>query len=99
MKAYKVKMGYEKDWYGYQTNNAIEKFFFNKDKAIELYKKGEWTEKVCVIYTTYSDGHIGSTTVEIGSFEKYAKLARKNQRVVIENKIYNKYTFEEIEIL
>jgi hypothetical protein len=40
MKAYKVLTGYQKDHYGYSTNNEIAKYFFNKEDAEKLLEEG-----------------------------------------------------------
>ena len=42
MKIYRVMTGYETDFYGNTTNVEKAEYFFNKDEAMELYKKGEF---------------------------------------------------------
>jgi hypothetical protein len=50
MKAYKVLIGYEKDHYGYSTNNEIAKYFFNKEDAIKCRNEGTTYEYNGEIY-------------------------------------------------
>ena len=42
MKIYRVMTGYETDFFGNTPNREKAEYFFNKDEALELYKKGEF---------------------------------------------------------
>ena len=97
-KAYKVVTGYEKDFYGYTTNNEIAKYFFNKADAEAEYKKGEYAYEQTVIYTTYKDGTVGRATTGAKWYEERKRDAKTNERVVKETTIENEYRMEEIEI-
>lgn len=45
MTAYKVVTGYEKDFYGYDTNTEKAKYFFNKKDAKDFQKEGGMWEQ------------------------------------------------------
>ena len=97
-KAYKVVIGHEKDFYGYNTNIEIAKFFFNKEDAEALMKEGEFTEKYTAIYTTDEDGEVRKTCTGAQWYEREKKNARPFEKVVLETRIVNGYRLEEIEI-
>ena len=97
-KAYKVVTGYEVDYYGYRTDIEIAKYFFNKEEAEELLKKGEYIYPVTAIYTTLKDGTVTRGTTGARYFEEHKARAKENEKVVIEEEVRNNYRLEEIEI-
>ena len=98
MKAYKVRTGWEKDFYGNTTNTEIAKYFFNKEEAETYYRTGEYTTEETVIYTTKENGEVVKAITGAQWFEDRKRNAKENERVAKETVIRNAYTIEEIEI-
>ena len=98
MKAYKVKMGYHTDHYGYNTNREKAEYFFDKEKALARYKEGEFTRKETRITTTWKDGTTTAGTTGAQFFEERKANARDNEVVELVDIVYNAYALEEIEI-
>lgn len=97
-KAYKVVTGHETDYYGYRTDIEIAKYFFNKEEAEELMKKGEYTYTYTAIYRTRKDGVVTKGTTGAAYYEREKAQAQENEKVVLESEILNHYRLEEIEI-
>lgn len=95
MTAYKVILGHETDFYGHATDKEIAKFFFDKEKALELYNTGKVVYEVVV---TYTKGSSLKSETSLANYERCLKYKRENETVVIETKERNKYKFEEITI-
>ena len=107
MKAWKVRTGYEKDFYGYTTNTEINKYFFNKEDAEKLYNEGIYYEEETHTTTIYNNGYVSKSVTGINFYERevkdaqYTKERKENIKDIIVEKVkvpYNKYTIEEIEI-
>jgi hypothetical protein len=95
MTAYKVILGYETDFYGHATDKEIAKFFFDKEKALELYNAGKVTYEVVV---TYTKGSSFKVETSFANYERCLKDKKENETIVIETRERNKYKFEEITI-
>lgn len=93
MKAYKVILGYETDFYGHLTDKEIAKFFFDEKKALELYNEGKVEYKVTVVYTKGF-----KTETSFANYERCLKQKKENETIVIETRERNKYKLEEITI-
>ena len=96
-KIYRVRTGYNKDFYGHNTTEKAE-YFFNKEEALARYKEGEVKTYETQITTIYPDGYksIGKTGAQF--FEREKANARPNQIVELVEIVCNYYDFEEVEV-
>lgn len=98
MKIYRVVTECKTDFYGYNTNEEVAQYFFNKEEAEALYNKGKFTVKTTQITTTYADGYVSKSTTG-GQFYEISKAkAKPNEVVELIEKEYNRYRMEEVEV-
>ena len=98
MKIYKVITGAEIDEYDNSVKKIIEKYFLNRAKAEELYKKGEYHEVEVHTTVTYSNGEtVLQSVAPRWAYEEQKANATSNQSVELVETIKNHYRFEEIE--
>ena len=99
MKAYKVTKGYVKNDYNQIVCEDCE-YFFNKEDALKVYKKGERKTHDYIVTTTYKNGYVDVGSVGEVLYEKYKKEAETNPNIKVEakEKIENYYTMREIDI-
>ena len=98
MKIYRVMIGHEIDHYGYSTNEEIAKYFLDKQKAEELYKKGEFTYYTTKITSTFDSGYVSVCYTGADFYEDRKKNAKPWEKVELVERTANNYKFEEIEI-
>jgi hypothetical protein len=98
MKAFKVRVGYETDFYGYSTKEEIAEYFFNEEDAKRRYKEGEYVIEETQITTTFKDGTESTTYTHRMFFEQRKAKAEPNERVELVNVVRNNFVLSEIEI-
>ena len=99
MKAYKVTKGYIKNDYNQIVCEDCE-YFFNKEDALKVYKRGERKTYNYIVTTTYKNGNVDVGSVGEVLSEKYKEEAKTNPNIKVEarEKIENYYTMQEIDI-
>lgn len=98
MTIYRVVTGHKTDFYGYNTNEEIAQYFFNKEDAEALYNEGRYTVKATQITTTFANGYVSKSTTGAQFYEVRKANAKPNEVVELIEEEYNRYRMEEVEV-
>lgn len=98
MKAYKVTVGYNEDFYGRSTTEKAE-YFFDEEKAKKRYAEGIYYVERTKITTIFKDGTINVGWTGANFYEECLTEAGKNEKVELIKVEENRFRFEEIEII
>ena len=98
MKAWRVRTGFNTDYYG-QPDGEKAEYFFDEEKARARYEEGAVYLTQTKITTTYADGTVSVSYAHKIRYEQCLKEAKPNEKVelVKGNKMY-RFKLEENEI-